>query len=275
MIRRPRRSTLFPSPTLSRSKPEKALASSSLIFALSPPLVSSVAMRARFARHSVTRSGNRSPMATSSTRSDDVRQSFAAPVPRPPQPTRPIRSVSARRISAGAPGNVRAAAAAALVWTNSRRVTSRGCWDFRLMAPTPLGSGFADEAEADERCIGEPPAALRELRIGLVPVGRLPGSGGGADAVRRIVPRPAAHDGPPTRVRAADPLGHVAQHVVQAQRIGGLGGGGMGLGSGIAGVPGERVPALGGEGGVPGQAEPRRARPLGIGRQTVFLAGLG
>ena len=75
-------------------------------------------------------------MATSSTRSDEVRQSFAAPVPRPPQPTRPIRKVSARPppTNAGAPGSVRAAAAAALAWTNSRRVTSHDCLDFRLMA---------------------------------------------------------------------------------------------------------------------------------------------
>src|SRR5207253_10774178 len=162
---------------------------------LGPALVASVAMRARFARHSVTRSGNRSPTATSSTRADEVRQSFAAPVPRPPQPTRPIRKVSAGPppTSAGAPGSVRAAAAAALAWTNSRRVTSHDCLDFRLMGLAPLGSGFADDAEADEWRIREPPAALRELRVGLVPGRRLPGPGGRGHVVRRIVPRPAAH----------------------------------------------------------------------------------
>src|SRR5438105_2725260 len=130
---------------------------------------------------------------------------------------------------------------------NAGRVTSDDCLDFRLMGLAPLGSGFADDAEAAEWRIREPPAALRELRVGLVPSGRLPGPGGRGHVVRRIVPRPAAHDGPPARVRAGDPLGHVAQHVVEAHRIGGLRGGGMGLGAGVAGVPGERVATLGGQ----------------------------
>src|SRR5947208_12642256 len=64
------------------------------------------------------------------------------------------------------------------------------CLDFRLMGLAPLGSGFADDAEADEWRIREPPAALRELRVGLVPSGRLPGPGGRGHVVRRIVPRP-------------------------------------------------------------------------------------
>src|SRR5438094_7826837 len=170
-------------------------------------------MRARFARPAVPRSGNGSPRATGSPPPGEVRQSFAAPVPRPPQPTGPIRKGSAGPppTSAGAPGSVRAAAAAALAWTNSRRVTSHDCLDFRLMGLAPLGSGFADDAEADEWRIREPPAALRELRVGLVPGRRLPGPGGRGHVVRRIVPRPGAPAGPPARVRAGDPLGPVAQ----------------------------------------------------------------
>src|SRR5947208_17016486 len=121
------------------------------------------------------------------------------------------------------------------------------CLDFRVMGLAPLGSGFADDAEADEWRIREPPAALRELRVGLVPGRRLPGPGGRGHVVRRTVPRPAAHDGPPARVRAGDPLGHVAQHVVEAPCIRGLRGGGMALGAGVDGVPGERVPTLGGQ----------------------------
>src|SRR5439155_13399485 len=66
---------------------------------------------------------------TSSTFSLEVRQSLAAPVPRPPQPIRAMRSVfGARRAIDGAwGGSARAAVAAAVVSTNSRRVTSREC----------------------------------------------------------------------------------------------------------------------------------------------------
>src|SRR5207237_9528126 len=106
----------------------------------------------------------------------DVRQSFTAPVPRPPQPMRAMRIVfGAPRPMDGAWGSAMAAVAAAVVSTKARRVTSRGC-----LGVMTVSWREEYDAESDERCGGEPPAALGKLRIGLVPGVRLRGSGPGS-----------------------------------------------------------------------------------------------
>src|SRR5437588_45474 len=171
----------LPSSTLrNASNPTQHWESLTLILGLS--VGSSVAMVARLSRHFARWSGKRSPSATSSMFSLDVRQSFTAPVPRPPQPRRAMRIVfGARRPMDGAWGSAMAAVAAAVVSTNSRRVTSLGCLGVMT------GSWRKEyNAEADERSVGEPPAALGKLRIGLVPGGRLRGSGTGSHPRRRV-----------------------------------------------------------------------------------------
>src|SRR5207302_2284119 len=186
----------------------------SVILILGLRLGSSVAMVARLSRHFVRWSGKRSPSATSSMFSLDVRQSFTAPVPRPPHP------ISAMRIGFGAPlridgawGSAIAAVAAAVVSTNSRRVTSRGC-----VGVMTVSRRKEYDAKADERSVGEPPAALGELRIGLVPRGRLSGSRMWAHAGRRVDPRAPAHHR--RAVGHRDPFGAVAEQVVDAERVG-------------------------------------------------------
>src|SRR5205085_7324030 len=192
----------LPSSTLrNASNPAQHWESLTLILGLS--VGSSVAMVARLSRHFARWSGKRSPSATSSTFSLDVRQSFTAPVPRPPQPIRAMRiGFGTLRRMDGAPGRAMAAVAAAVVSTNSRRVTSRGCLGVMT------GSWRKEyDTEADERRVGEPPAALGKLRIGLVPRGRLRSSGARAHAHRRVGPRSPAHHG--GAVRHGDPFGHV------------------------------------------------------------------
>src|SRR2546428_160018 len=114
---------------------------------------------------------------------------------------------------AAARWRARNAGGAAVVSTNSRRVTSRGC------VGVMTGSWRKEyDAETDERSVGEPPAALGELRIGLVPRGRLSGSRMLAHASRRVDPRaPAYHR---RAVRYRDPFGDVAEQVVDAERVG-------------------------------------------------------
>src|SRR5438477_4191062 len=180
------RSALVSSTLRYASKPVKHWESFTLILGLS--VGSSVAMVARFSRHLVRWSGNRSPRATSSTFSLEVRQSFAAPVPRPPQPIRAMRSVfGARRAIDAACGRARAADADAVVSTNARRVTSRGC-----LGVMTVSWREEYDAKSDEWCVGEPPAALGKLRIGFVPGGRLRSSGTGSHPRHRVGPRSAA-----------------------------------------------------------------------------------
>src|SRR5690242_5591075 len=67
---------------------------------------------------------------------------------------------------------------------------------------------LADEAEADELAVGEPPAALGELRVRLLPGRRLPPAGFGRDLGRRVPERPPAQHRLPLHVRR--PLAGVA-----------------------------------------------------------------
>src|SRR5207237_1044458 len=260
----------LPSSTLRyASNPTKHWESFTLILGLS--VGSSVAMVVRLSRHFARWSGKRSPSATSSMFSLDVRQSFTAPVPRPPQP------ISAMRIVCGAPraidgawarGSAMAAVAAAVVSTNSRRVTSRGC--LRVMT----GSWRKEyNAEADERSVGEPPAALGKLRIGLVPRGRLRGSGARAHARRRVGPRSPAHQR--GAARNGDPFGHVAEQIVDAERVRLFRGDGVRFMYGVPGVPRERIAALSGKRRVRAQARFERPRPLGVGGQGVVSSSPG
>src|SRR5205823_6543060 len=261
------RSALLSSTLRYASTPVKHWESFTLILGVT--VGSWVAMVARLSRHFVRWSGKRSPSATSSTFSLEVRQSFAAPVPRPPQPIRAMRSVfGARRAIDGAWGRARAAVAAAVVSTNARRVTSRGC-----VGVMTVSWREEYDAESDERCVGEPPAALGKLRIGFVPGGRLRGSGTGSHPRHRVGPRSAAYHG--RAVGNGDPFGDIAEQVVDAERVGLFRGDGVRLVRGVPGVPGEGIAALARKRRVRAQAELERPRPLGVRGQAVVSSGLG
>src|SRR5256885_7431996 len=105
---------------------------------------------------------------------------------------------------AGGRGSAMAAVATAAVSTNARRVTSRGCLGV-------MTDSWREEyeTEADERSIGEPPAALGKLGIGLVPRGRLRRSGTPAHPRRRPRPRSSAH--PRGARRDGDPFRDISQ----------------------------------------------------------------
>src|SRR2546430_6657900 len=142
----------------------------------------------------------------------------------------------ARRATDGAGGRATAAVAAAVVSTNARRVTSRGC-----LGVMTVSRREEYDAKADERCVGEPPAALGKLRIGFVPGGRLRGSGTGSHPRRPVRPRSTAYHG--RAVRNGDPFGDIAEQVVAAERVGPLRGDGVRLVGGVPGVPGEDIAA--------------------------------
>src|SRR2546421_4011326 len=260
----------LPSSTLRyASNPTKQWESLTLILGFS--VGSSVTMVARLSRHFARWSGKRSPRATSSMLSLDVRQSFTAPVPRPPQPIRAMRIFfGAPPIDAGAGGrgSAMAAVATAAVSTNARRVTSRGCLGV-------MTDSWREEyeTEADERSIGEPPAALGKLGIGLVPRGRLRGSGTRAHPRRRLGPRSTTHHG--GAVRNGDPFGDIAEQIVRAERIGLFRGDGVRLVCGVPGVPGEGIAALGGKRRVRAEARLERPRPLGVRWKGVVASGPG
>src|SRR5207248_8724335 len=262
------RSALVSSTLRYASKPVKHWESFTLILGLS--VGSSVAMVARFSRNLVRWSGNRSPRATSSTFSLDVRQSFAAPVPRPPQPIRAMRSVfgAPRAIDGAWGGSARAAVAAAVVSTNARRVTSRGC-----LGVMTVSWREEYDAKADERCVGEPPAALGKLRISFVPGGRLRSSGTGSHARHGVGPRsPAYHGG---AIGKGDPFGDIAEQVVEAERVGPLRGDGVRLVCGVPGVPGEGIAAVARQRRVRAQTQLERPRALGVRGQAVVSSRLG
>src|SRR5207248_924275 len=264
------RSALLSSTLRYASKPVKHCESFTLILGLS--VGSSVAMVARFSRHLVRWSGNRSPSATSSTFSLEVRQSFAAPVPRPPQPIKAMRSVCvARRAIDGAwgeRGSARAAVAAAVVSTNARRVTSRGC-----LGVMTVSWREEYDAKSDEWCVGEPPTALGKLRISFVPGGRLRSSGTGSHARHGVGPRsPAYHGG---AIGNGDPFGDIAEQVVEAERVGPLRGDGVRLVCGVPGVPGEGIAAVARQRRVRAQTQLERPRPLGVRGQAVVSSRLG
>src|SRR6266850_888152 len=156
------------------------------------------------------RSGNRSAMATSDTPCDDDSASSIAPVPRPPQPIRPIRMASLPDTrppaSALALGAIAVASAAVVaVFMKSRRVvlivlllsgrlparrSDFGAQSFQIV----LFFDRADDAEADERRIGVPPDALGALRIAAVPFFARRAARRAPQPRCRIVPRSAARD---------------------------------------------------------------------------------
>jgi hypothetical protein len=94
-------------------------------------------------------------------------------------------------------------------------------------APCPLSPApssvrrfniFAHDSETDEGSIGEPPLALGNLRVRCLPIWRREFSGAGVNFFRWVFERPSSDDGFP--VNAYTPLSDIAQHVVDAPRVG-------------------------------------------------------
>src|SRR5918995_4096611 len=217
------------------SNPVKQRSSVTLYFAARAG--SLLTLFASCSRHRASRSAARSPRATISTPSAARMQSFAAPVPRPPHPMTPTR-ITSDPATCTPPGHAIAAAAAAVVWTNVRRDT--GTISLSLILAS--GSRFHDETKSYEWPIGEPPSALRKLRVPLSPRIVLNGPRVRSDVLDRIAKRSTARD--ERAIHHRDPFSRVAEQVEQSECIGASRGDRVRSRRGVAAMPDERVAPL-------------------------------
>src|SRR2546426_8821189 len=102
--------------------------------------------------------------------------------------------------------------------------------------PSRGSSRLTDNPEAHKLSIRQPPAALWELRIGLLPLGRLPPAGAGRDPGGAIEERPVAEDRFPFQV--GGPLADVAQHVIETPLVRQFLADRMGGAIAVSGIPG-------------------------------------
>src|SRR5260221_3237921 len=189
------------------------------------------------------RSAKASPMATSRTPGAPFRASEAAPVPRPPQPMRPIlisslpaactagtRKAPTARVAPPSFRKLRrvfAVSFASSLIVSSSSVSSRalaGHAGAQSLQALVLLDGTR-EAEPDERRVGVEPDALGPLGVAAAPrlVGKATGRAG--HGLRLVIEGAPAHDVRVARgvrvgpLAAQHPLPHVAQHVEKAPRV--------------------------------------------------------